>query len=49
MISLYKFIGRIIGKAINEAFGHVYVKNVAESTKRLESFTNTAQIIDLDY
>jgi GR25 family glycosyltransferase involved in LPS biosynthesis len=38
-----------LGKAINEAFGHVYVKNIAEATRRLESFTNTAQIIDLDY
>jgi len=38
-----------LGKAINEAFSHVYVKNIAESTKRLESFTNSAKTVDLDY
>lgn len=38
-----------LGKAINEAFSHVYVKNITAATKRLESFTTAAQRIGLDY
>lgn len=38
-----------LGKAVNEAFGHVYVRNIAEATTRLNSFKNSANSIELDY
>lgn len=38
-----------LGKNINNAFSKVYVKNLLESKKRLESFTHHADIINLKY
>ena len=38
-----------LGHALNEAFGHVYVKNIPEATTRLASFIEAAARVDLQY
>ena len=38
-----------LGEALNEAFGHVYVKNLPKATLRERSFKNTANLINLKY
>lgn len=38
-----------LGKALNECFDKVYVKNIASAKKRLESFNIVANLIELDY
>jgi hypothetical protein len=38
-----------LGHSINEAFGHVYVKNIPEATTRLQSFVDSAAKVDLQY
>jgi hypothetical protein len=38
-----------LGKIINEAFSHVYVKNIPSAIKRLESFKKSANDIKLKY
>ncbi len=38
-----------LGKALNEAFEHVYVRNIAQATKRLSYFENAAKLIELEY
>jgi hypothetical protein len=38
-----------VGKVLNEAFDHVYVKNIKQATRRLESFKEAAELVALDF